>query len=304
MILPVICDEQALAFGKQLNFVQLSDTHYSLTRGDTTYKLLTKSKPLLEDAIKQINERKKINFVILTGDGIDIPEKYDICSLADDLNTLKYPWYFVIGNHDTSSYTDINKKNIIKIINEKNHDYTFNSTYYSFRPKKGFKAIVLDGAVNEGRASSGIIPEEELNWLDDEMKDVKRNETVLIFIHFPILPPYDSKNHEIVNVQDVKNILYKYKMPIAIFSGHYHMTKITKRGNILHVSTPSLIGYPNAFRIVEVENTRKETIFKIELVETGLKELQSKTKIMALGGALYYGRPKDRNAVIVINKRK
>ena len=300
----ILSDQPSFSFSRSLKFVQLTDIHYSLVREDNGYKLLSQTKPLLMDAIGQINKQSNIDFVMITGDGIDIPNKESICALTDDLNTLKYPWYYVIGNHDTVTDGYLTKRNIVKILNEKNDSYKFDRTYYSFKPKKGFKVIVLDGAKNKGISSNGIIPKEELNWLDEELDKAKKDEVILIFIHFPIYPPYDSRHHEIKNVEEVKEVLDKYKNPIGIFSGHYHMTKITKRGNIVHVSTPSLAGYPNAFRIVEVINRTKEVIFKIELKETGLKELQKKTKIMSLGGTIYYGKPQDRTTTITINKKK
>ncbi len=296
--------QTAFSLAHSLKFAQVSDIHYSLVKEDTSYKLLSKTKPLLLDAIANINNTPALDFVMITGDGINRPEENTLNALADDLNTLKYPWYYVLGNHDTTTTGYLNKTNFIEILKEKNPKYSFNSTYYSFRPKKGFKVIVLDGAKNEGVSSNGIIPAEELNWLDSQLEETKKNEIVLIFIHFPLLPPYDSKSHEIINVKEVKEVLYKYDMPIAIFSGHYHMTKITKRGNILHVSTPSLAGYPHAFRIVEVINNSKEAVFKIEFIETGLKDLQAKTKLSTLRSGLYYGNEQDRTAVITIKKKK
>ena len=107
-----------------------------------------------------------------------------------------------------------------------------------------------------------------------------------------------------MNADEVKAVLNKYKMPIAMFTGHYHMTKILKRGNLLHVSTPSLAGFPNAFRIIEADKKRKQVTFNIRLVETNLKDIQTQAKITALGGATYYGRTADRNACIVIKRKK
>lgn len=290
------------SFSGTLKFVQLSDIHYSLVRDDTSYKLLSKTRPLLQDAINQINNKKNIKFVMITGDGIDRPEKDSILGLTDELNNLHYPWYYVLGNHDTTTDGYLTKTNILKILQEKNPNYTFDSTYYTFKPQRGFRVIVLDGAKNKGISSNGILPEAELNWLDEILKKSK-NDTVLIFIHFPLLPPFDSKNHEIINADEFKAVLKRYDMPIAIFSGHYHMTKITKRGNILHVSTPSLAGYPNAFRIIEVKNERKKVIFKFEFIETNLKDLQAKTKIMTLGGARYYGKHQDRVGTVTLEKK-
>lgn len=291
------------SFSRTMKFAQISDIHYTLVRDDTSYKLLSKTKPLLEDAIAQVNNHKHLKFVMITGDGIDKPDKESLYSLIDDLNTLNYPWYFVLGNHDTTTSGYLNKENFVKILREKNPAYKFNSTYYTFKPQKGYRVIALDGAKNEGISSHGVLPREELEWLDKVLSKSK-NDTVLIFIHFPLITPYDSKHHEIINSEEFNAVLKKYKMPIAIFSGHYHAAKITRRGNILHVSSPALAGYPNAFRIVEVENKHNKVLFKFEFCETNLKDLQAKTKIMTFGGAIFYGKPKDRTTEIIIEKKK
>ena len=102
------------SFSGTLKFVQLSDIHYSLQKEDTSYKLLSKTKPLLEDAVCQINKQKHIKFVMITGDGIDKPEKESIIALSDTLNTLH------LGNHDTTTDGYLTKKNFLKILKEKN----------------------------------------------------------------------------------------------------------------------------------------------------------------------------------------
>lgn len=290
------------SFSGTMRFVQLSDIHYSLIRNDTSYKLLSQSRPLLKDAIAQINNKHNIKFVMITGDGIDKPTKESLISLADDLNTLKYDWYYTLGNHDTTTDGYLSKDNFLKILKEKNPKNTFDKHYYTFKPQNGFRVVVLDGSKNKGISSHGILPQEQLEWLDNVLKKSKRD-TVLIFIHFPLLPPYESKNHEILNADEFKAVLEKYKMPIAIFSGHYHAAKITKRDNILHVSTPALAGYPNAFRTIEVTNRLNKSIFKFDFCETNLKDLQTKTKIMTFGGAIYYGKPRDRETTVIIEKK-
>lgn len=289
------------SFSRTVKFAQISDIHYSTVREDNGYKLLAKTKPLLEDAVYQINKENHIDFVMVTGDAIDKPNKTSLYGVSDILNTLDAPWYFVLGNHDTTTDGYLTKENILKELKIKNPKNTFDSTYYTFK-KNDYRIIVLDGAKNKGISSNGIIPQEQLEWLDKILSESKKD-VVLIFMHFPIVTPFDSPHHEILNEKEVKAVINKYKMPIAIFSGHYHMTKITKRGNVLHVSTPSLAGYPNAFRIVEINNKRKQVVFNFKFMETGLKDLQAKTKILTLGGARYYGKPEDRNATVIIEKK-
>lgn len=290
------------SYSRTLKFVQMSDIHYTIKKNDTSYKLLSQTRPLLEDAISQINKTKKINFVIITGDGINKPEQDSFDQLSDLLNTLKYPWYFAIGNHDTTTTGEFTKQRLLTSLKEQNKNFKFDSTYYTFKPKAGFRVIVLDGAKDVGHTSHGRISEPQLCWLDNVLNQSKKD-NVLIFLHFPLIPPYDCKGHEIINADEFQEILGKYNMPIAIFTGHYHAAKIRTRGNILHVSSPALATYPHAFRIVKIKNTRKKVTYKLVFCETNLKDLQQKTKFITLGGRIYKGNPHDRNAVINMDKK-
>ncbi len=290
------------SFSGTLKFAQLSDIHYSVGRDDTSYKLLSHTKELLNDAVAQINNHKNLKFVIVTGDGIDTPDKRALDGMIEGLNALNYPWYIAVGNHDTSPSSYINKLNFLKEVRAKNKNFSFTSTYYTFKPKRGFRVIVMDGASNEGHSPHGTYSEEELQWLEDILSKSQKD-VVLIFQHFPIVTPYDSKSHEIRNAKEYNTLLQKYKMPIAVFSGHYHASKITRKNNILHVSTPALVSYPNSFRIVEIKNKPNKAVFKFEFCETGLKDLQQKAKMRIVGDSIFYGKEKDRETEIILEKK-
>lgn len=284
-----------------LKFVQLSDVHYSTVRKDTSYKLLSQSKKLLLDAVAQINKLNDVNFVMETGDLIDQPTECSAIDAFSIMNTIKYPWYYAVGNHDTSPGGYLDKERFVELLREYNPAFTFDKLYYSFAPKKGFKVIVLDGAPDKGITSNGYIPEEELNWLDCELQDSKKD-VVLIFLHFPLLEPFPSAHHRILNSDEFYKVLNKYKNPIAIFAGHYHTTKITKVNNIIHVASPSLVTYPNSFRVVSVTNYRDKAIFDFYFYETQLKELQTKARLMTFGSSSYYGKEEDRTTTVIIDK--
>lgn len=284
-----------------LSFAHISDIHLSNRNVNTSYRLISNSRDLLDDEINQINATPNLDFVMLTGDGIDRPQEVLAYELMDKLNTLKYPWYIAFGNHDICVGGNFSKKRYLSIIRDNNTNFTFDKSYYSFKPKKGFLVIVLDAVVDNRITSNGEIPQEELAWLKDTINN-SGNDTVLIFAHHPVYEPLKSPSHKITNSDELYAILKNAKKPVAYFSGHYHTTKITKDENVLNVSTPALISYPNAFRIIKVTNKKDKIVFDLKFRETHQKDLQKKAKLLTFSQALYYGGNNDREAIIEMDK--
>ena len=284
-----------------LRFVQLSDTHFLNHGKNTSYKVTADGPLLLDDAIEQVNTIPSLDFVMFTGDLIDKSYEIELKAVLPHLKNIKYPWYFAFGNHDVCVGGYLSKSLYMSILRENNSNYTFKKPYYSFVPKEGFKVIVLDSIIDNEITANGYIYPEELTWLDEELK-ASEKDTVLIFMHVPLVEPFPSANHRMRNSQEVISILQKYKNPIGVFTGHYHAAKIIQNKNILYVSTPALISYPNAFRYITVTNRKNSTVFDIQFKETRLKDVQKLAKLMVFASALYAGEEKDRNKIIIIKK--
>lgn len=284
-----------------LKFAQLSDVHFYTGEDNTTFKMRAESGKLLDDAIAQINETPNVSFVMFTGDQIDYPYEKELSAFLPHTEKLNIPWYFTFGNHDTMLGGYLNPSLYMQLVNKYNKNYKFEKSYYSFVPQKGYKAIVLDTIIRDRLTSNGKIGEEQLLWLDNEIKNSKKD-IILIFMHVPVLEPYNSPNHRLLDADKMQEILNKYKNPILVFQGHYHGAKITQRGNILYVSCPALVSYPNAFRMITVSNFRKKVVVNIEDKETRLKNVQKLAKLLVFSHNLYTGEEKDRNATITIKK--
>lgn len=284
-----------------LKFAQVSDVHFFTGQTNTTYKMTAESPKLLDDAIEQINQTPNVSFVMFTGDLIDKPFEKELSAFLPHTEKINVPWYFAFGNHDTMYGGYLNPSVYMQLVNKYNKNYKFDKTYYSFVPQKGYKVIVLDSIIRDRLTSNGRIGEEQLKWLDNELSNSKKD-VVLIFLHVPVVEPYNSPNHRLLDADKVKEIFAKYKNPIAVFQGHYHGGKIIQQGNVLYVSCPSLVGYPNAFRMITVTNFRTKTIFNIEEKETGLKDVQKLAKLLTFTPTVYTGEDKDRNAAITIKK--
>lgn len=286
-----------------LNFVQISDDHLSTDSVNKSYRLTANSQELLDDAIDEINHTPNLDFVFFTGDVIDVPYEKNLLLFLDHANKLKYPYYTVPGNHDICVGGYLSKNLYVDIMNKYNKNYKFNNTYFSFTPKAGYKVIALDNIIDSRITANGELPQEQLDFLDKEMKEAGNN-VILIFMHVPLKQPFSSDSHRLLNAEQMYRILHKYDNPIAIFSGHYHTTRVITEKNIVHISTPALISYPNAYRNISVHNHKNKVVFEIQYKPTRLLELQKKAKLLVFHSSTYYGSEKDRTVTVTIEKRK
>lgn len=302
-------------YDMELNFVQISDTHIS-EKDDTNYKALSSSRELLRDAIEQVNSIRPVDFVMFTGDMVNEPDKESYFNFFKELTKLKYPALMAFGNHDIRQLQVIGddapdnvkkyltKNDALRIIKACNPFYIFDKSYYAFSPRRQYRVIVLDTTVDDTITSNGRLTDEAAAFLKEEIESHK-DKVILIFEHHPVVEPFKSAHHKILNADSYLDILKEYKRtPIAIFSGHYHAAKVAKHGNVIHVSTPSLVTYPNAFRYVKITNYDDRTIFVFKFFETNLLDVRKKSKINALAAATLGGLPSDRNVEVTIRKTR
>lgn len=288
-----------------LKFVQVSDAHISDSE-NTSFKMLSQSKNLLKDAIQQINKEQSVDFVMFTGDMVDRPHLDSYRDFFTILCELKYPVLLTLGNHD-ANFEDTREENtlttddVVKLIADCNPNQKYDKSYWAVGLRGNFHIVVLD-LRTDNISSNGYISDEQLAFLDKELEENK-DKIVLIFEHHPPLEPFQSDNHKVLNADKYFEVLSKYKNPIAVFSGHYHTTKITKVENVIYVSSPSLVTYPNAFRVVSVTSYRDRAVFDFYFKETGLTEVQAEAKANTIAAATFAGLQKDRNTTIVIKKK-
>ena len=286
-----------------LKFAQISDDHLSADTVNKAYRLTANSRELLDDAVDNINHTPNLDFVFFTGDIVDVPFEKNMLLFFEHANKLKYPYYAVPGNHDICVGGYLNKNLYVDLMQKYNKNFKFNNTYYSFTPKAGYKIIALDPIIDNRITANGELSQEQLEFLDKEIKSA-HDCTILIFMHVPLKQPFSSDTHRLLNAGEMYEILNKYDNPIGIFTGHYHTTRVIKEKNIVHVSTPALISYPNAFRFITVHNFKNKVVFEIQYVPTRLLELQKKSKLLVFHASTYYGTESDRTATITIEKRK
>ena len=272
-----------------LDFIQMSDTHITTDKEDTSYKALSSSSILLEDAIKQVNDIKGLDFVLFTGDLVDEAKNENFDRYYQLLTKLKYPSLNAFGNHD---FYGMEKDEVLNIVKSYNPNYIFDKTYYAFSPKTDYRIIILDATMKD--SSNGELSDEQLKFLDDELSK-NQDKVVLIAMHHASLEPFIANDHSILNASKINEILVKYKNPIIVVSGHYHASKIRVIGNLTFVSTPAMVTYPMAFRHIKITNFKDRVKYEFYTIPTKLDDIKEQNRQSVISYSILEGGEKDKN---------
>ncbi len=295
LIACAIGSQVCTAANNNLRVAQVSDAHFSSFEENTSYKFLKKSPELLDDVIFQINTSGPYDFVMFTGDLVNKPKVSELEKFITHANNLVYPWYAIDGNHDISIDGPLTKRKFLETLAANNDNMQQENIYYAFTPKKGFRVICLDSIIDYKLTSNGEISNEEFMWLTQELEKHAKD-TVIVCSHVPIIEPFSSPNHKMQNEYEVRKLLKTHKNPLIVLQGHYHTTKIIQDDNMLVVACPSLVTYPNSFRVVNINSNKQRTLVDVYLKETNLKDIQSRSKLRLMGTERLYGEESDRNA--------
>lgn len=243
-------------YAKDIKFIQVTDSHFSITNGDYSQSEVENSNGVLEKTIDDINSIPEIDFVVFTGDNIDKANPVDLKKFLAIANKLKFSYYIVIGNHEVFKSQNLDKKEYMKIVSRYSKNCHFKSANYMFK-KQDIIFLVVDGAKEIIPGPAGYYKIDTLKWLDKQLTKYK-DDNVIILQHFPIVEPYYNRTHTTYNVKDYESILKRHSNVIAIFSGHYHANAETQKDGIYHVSTPSLLEAPHDYKIVEISVKNKK----------------------------------------------
>lgn len=303
VIATLISSQVCTAANNNLRFAQVSDVHFSSFEENTSYKFLKKSPELLDDAIFQLNTSKPYEFVIFTGDLINVPKTSELDKFLKHLEKLETNWYAINGNHDIAFEGALTKSVFREKLHSANPKIPDDKSFYAFTPKRGFRVICLDSIINYKLTSNGEIGTEQFEWLKNEIKNHPKD-VIIICTHVPIYEPFSSPNHKMNNEYDLQRMLKGFNNVIVVLQGHYHCTKAIQKENVVYISSPSLVTFPNAFRVININSNKNRVMIDVFLKETNLKEIQTRSRMRVLSSNLLYGDENDRNTSFEIKKNK
>ena len=259
----------ASALAQQLKFVQITDVHLSQNGNNYHGRNLTESVSNLKGAITSINSMNNVAFTVFSGDNIDEPNPDDLKKFCEITSTLKKPYYITIGNHDTLEVSELPKKEYFKILAKYDKNIkNLSPNYYNyyFLPNKDIAVVMLDGTINLRMATAhGFYYDETVDWLDKTLTKLK-NKQVIIVQHFPLVEPYERKDHRTKDPEKYLEVLKNHPNVKAILSGHYHGYNVIQQDGIYHVSAPALVNNPSEFLVITVDYDKKSFELKTEKV--------------------------------------
>lgn len=282
----------------KVKFIQISDVHLHDKPQNLGSRMYAHSEELLADAIRQVNQVKEVDFVVFTGDMINRPDKSLFQKFVNNANELKVPWYCTTGNHDLDA-NRLSKKAFIDILKQ-HTGLNADESYYKLKKDK-FVFLFMDGTDQIKNTANGFYSQKELSWLESQLKEHK-NSYIVIFQHYPVVEPFRSNSHHVLNADKYLEILDKYQNVIALISGHYHAAKVNVRNKLAHISSPALVQYPNAFRLVTLENIDEYVFISLEFMPAKLEKVRNKSFHLINSVKLHAGTDKDQNTTIILHK--
>lgn len=215
-------------FAQKLTFAFLTDLHVSPYAA---------SDSALHELVNEINQAQ-FDFVVVSGDLTNTGSNSELDAVKNALSELNKPCYVIPGNHETNWSESAGLR----------FNQLFGNDRFLFR-KNGFVMV----GINTGpfmKMGDGFVKQEDLQWLNRELKSAEtNNEKLIAFNHYPLA-------EGLGNWASVTDIL-KRNNCILSFCGHGHRLALFNfdgipgiMGRAMMMQKSKLAGY----NIVEIRN--------------------------------------------------
>ncbi len=182
---------------KSFRFAFLSDTHIGSPNGSAEEDL--------RRTVRDINSMTDIAFVVLTGDITELGTNEELKLAKQILDSLNVPWYIIPGNHDTG-WSESGGVMFTTIFGYDKFSFEHNGIRFLGCPSGPYL-----------RMSDGHVPRDAVNWLNDELDNVRNQQPVIFLNHYPMDSGLD-------NWYEITDRL-RHHNTWAILCGHGHANK-------------------------------------------------------------------------------
>jgi Icc protein len=211
-------DQSSVAAG-ELSFVQISDSHMGFNKPANPDVAGT-----LKAAVDKINALGKApEFLLHTGDisHLSKPEEFD--TVDQILKATRKEVFFVPGEHDVLNDDGAQ-------FHERYGKASKGSGWYSF-DKKGVHFVGLVNVMNLKAGGLGTLGNDQLEWLEDDVKHLKSSTPIVVFAHIPLWSVYPEWGWGTEDSAQALAYLKKFGS-VTVLNGHIHQTMQKVEGNV------------------------------------------------------------------------
>ena len=201
-------------------FLQISDSHVGFDKPANPHALDT-----LKEAIDRIKALpQKPAFMLHTGDitHLSKPDQFD--NAAQLIDGAGVQVHYVPGEHD------IVDEGTGKAYLERYGKNTKGSGWYSF-DDHGVHFIGLVNVANLKAGGLGFLGQEQLEWLEDDLKPLKDSTPIVVFAHIPLWSVYPTWGWGTDDAAIALGYLKRFGS-VTVLNGHIHQLMQKVEGNV------------------------------------------------------------------------
>jgi len=215
-----------------LRFVQISDSHIGFNKAANADVTAT-----LRAAIARIKaEPEPPSFVLHTGDLTHLSKPAEFDTLQQVLSELDVPVFYVPGEHD--------------VLEDDGQSYlqrfgkgTQGAGWQSF-DQRGVHFIGLVNVVNLKAGGLGTLGDEQLEWLEKDVRHLKSSTPIVVFAHIPLWSVYPEWGW---GTEDSARALAYLKRfgSVSVLNGHIHQVMQKVEGHVtFHTAMSTAFAQP------------------------------------------------------------
>jgi 3',5'-cyclic AMP phosphodiesterase CpdA len=214
-----IIGEATAAEPSGLTFLQISDSHVGFDKAANPNAIGT-----LEEAISRIRSMPiKPSFIIHTGDITHLSKPSEFDDADRIISQARLDVHYVPGEHDILDED-------VKLYRDRYGRGTKGNGWYSF-DANGVHFIGLVNVVDLKAGGLGNLGNDQLAWLEDDLKGRSASTPIVVFAHIPLWTVYPAWGW---GTEDAARALDHLKRfgSVTVLNGHIHQIMQKVEGNV------------------------------------------------------------------------
>jgi 3',5'-cyclic-AMP phosphodiesterase len=205
--------------GAEFSFVQISDSHMGFNKPANPDVVAT----LQAAADKIIALPEQPDFILHTGDISHLCKPSEFDTVDQILKATNKEIFFVPGEHDVLNDDGA-------MFRERYGRNSKGQGWYSF-DKHGVHFIGLVNVMNLKAGGLGTLGNEQLEWLEEDVKYLKSSTPIVVFAHIPLWTVYPQWGWGTDDSAQALSYLKRFGS-VTVLNGHIHQTMQKVEGNV------------------------------------------------------------------------